>query len=489
MADHVPQELVTTGIAELDQILGGGLRATGCIWSKAIRVLAKLRWACSFCSKASATRSAVLYVTLSETREELSAVVSSHGWSLEGLDVCELMPSEESLLPDAQTRMFHPSEVELSETTKAVLSEVERIRPSRVVFDSLSELRLLAQNPLRYRRQILALKQFFVGRQCTVLLLDDRTSESYDLQLHSLAHGVVTLEQLAPDFGAERRRLRVVKMRGKPFRGGYHDFSITYGGLSVFPRLIAAEHRQPFERGQLASGVPELDQLLAGGFDLGTSALLMGPAGSGKSSLAIQYCMAAVRRGEHAVMFTFDESLTTLLTRSASLGMPLEEHVQAGRLLVQQIDPAEQSPGEFAHLVRQTVQRHGTRVVVIDSLNGYLNAMPNERLFADPTARAAHVSRPVGDRELPGHGAARPVGQRNAKPGGCQLSGRFGAAAALLRSFGRTAASDFRGEKAQRRTPGQPPRIPFEPCGDLDRRASERFSRRADRHSHVHQTG
>lgn len=373
--------LVTTGISELDQILGGGLAPHRLYLVEGDPGAGKTTLALQFLLEGARRQERVLYVTLSETREELTAVVQSHGWRMDGLDVCELMPSEESLLPDAQTRMFHPSEVELSETTNAVLNEVERIRPSRVVFDSLSELRLLAQNPLRYRRQILALKQFFVGRNCTVLLLDDRTSETYDLQLHSLAHGVLTLEQLAPDYGTERRRLRIVKMRGKPFRGGYHDFCIVRGGLAVFPRLIAAEHRRPFVHGQLTSGLPRLDELLAGGFDRGTSVLLMGPAGSGKSSLAIQYALAAVHRGEHAAVFAFDESRTTLLTRSASLGMPLEEHLDSGRLLLQQIDPAELSPGEFAHRVRQTVEQHSTKVIVIDSLNGYLNAMPNERFL------------------------------------------------------------------------------------------------------------
>jgi circadian clock protein KaiC len=277
--------------------------------------------------------------------------------------------------------MFHPSEVELSETTKSVLTEVERTKPSRVVFDSLSEMRLLAQIPLRYRRQILALKQFFIGRQCTVLLLDDRTSEVSDLQLQSLAHGVVTLEQLAPEYGAERRRLRVVKMRGMRFRGGYHDFCIVPGGLVVYPRLIASEHRRPFETGQLKSGVEALDVLLGGGFDRGTSGLLMGPAGSGKSSIAIQYAHAAAERGERAVIFAFDESLTTLMARSAGLGANLQGHVEAGRLRVQQVDPAELSPGEFAHGVRRAAERDGAKVVVIDSLNGYLNAMPEERFL------------------------------------------------------------------------------------------------------------
>jgi circadian clock protein KaiC len=250
-----------------------------------------------------------------------------------------------------------------------------------VVFDSLSEMRLLAQNPLRYRRQILALKQFFRGRNCTVLFLDDRTSEANDLQLHSLAHGVISLEHLAPEYGAERRRLRVVKMRGQAFRGGYHDFVIRRGGLEVFPRLTASECRQKASNGQLASGVAALDALLGGGLDRGTSALLMGPAGSGKSTIATQYAVAAARRGERATIFTFDETLGTLLSRSSGVGIDLQPEIDAGGVSVQQVDPAELSPGEFAFLVRRAVERDGARTVVIDSLNGYLNAMPEERFL------------------------------------------------------------------------------------------------------------
>jgi circadian clock protein KaiC len=365
----------------LDDILGGGFAPNRLYLVEGDPGAGKTTLALQFLLEGARAGERGLYVTLSETKEELDEVARSHGWSLDPLTVCELIPSEESLLPDAQTRMFHPSEVELSETTRAVLAEVERIKPTRVVFDSLSEMRLLAQNPLRYRRQILGLKQFFAGRQCTVLLLDDRTSEVNDLHLQSLAHGVVTLEQLAPEYGAERRRLRVVKMRGKLFRGGFHDFTIIRGGLEVYPRLVAAEHRRPFEPGQLKSGVAALDALLGGGLDRGTSALLMGPTGSGKSSIATQYAVAAAEAGERAVVFTFDESLTTLYARSAGLGMDLRGHVEAGRVRVHQVDPAEMSPGEFAHRVRQSVEEDGARVVVIDSLNGYLNAMPEERFL------------------------------------------------------------------------------------------------------------
>jgi circadian clock protein KaiC len=277
--------------------------------------------------------------------------------------------------------MFHPSEVELSETTKTILGDVERARPARVVFDSLSEFRLLAGNPLRYRRQILALKQFFSGRNCTVLLLDDMTGVTHDLQVQSIAHGVVRLEQLYPEYGAERRRLIVLKYRGVAFRGGYHDYTIRRGGLNVFPRLIASEHRHGITVEKLASGISELDTLLGGGIERGNSTLIVGAAGTGKSSLAAQFVAAAAKRGQRAALFIFDESIHTLLTRSASLGIDLRNHLDEGRVSVQQVDPAEWSPGEFAHAIRQSVQQEHASIVLIDSLNGYLNAMPQERFL------------------------------------------------------------------------------------------------------------
>jgi circadian clock protein KaiC len=372
---------IATGIAGMDDILGGGFAASRFYLVEGDPGSGKTTLALQYLLEGRRCSERGLYVTLSETEEELTGVAQSHGWTLEGIDICELIPSEESLSPEAQARMFHPSEVELSETTQAVLAEVQRIEPTRVVFDSLSELRLLAQSPLRYRRQILALKQFFAGRKCTVLLLDDRTSELADQQLHSLTHGVLMLEQLSPQYGAERRRLRVVKMRGARFRGGFHDFSILTGGLEVYPRLVAAEHRQPFPTGQLQSGIAAMDRLLCGGLDRGTSALFMGPAGSGKSSLALQYCVAAAERGEHSIVYTFDETLTTLLARTEGLGIALAPHVQSGRICIQQIDPGELTPGEFTHRMQRSAEQDGAKIVVIDSLNGYLSAMPEERFL------------------------------------------------------------------------------------------------------------
>jgi circadian clock protein KaiC len=303
----------------------------------------------------------------------------SHGWDLDGVDIVELVADSSDLDVDAQVTMYHPSEVELHDTTRRVLEAVERINPARVVFDSLSELRLLAQNSLRYRRQILALKQFFIGRRCTVLLLDDKTGQGAVLQLHSIAHGVLSLEQLSPAYGNARRRLRVVKYRGTTYRGGYHDFTIGYEGLSVFPRLVAAEHSQPFAHSSIKSGVAALDQLLGGGPDRGTSTLLMGPAGTGKSTVAMQYAVSAADRGDPAVVFAFDEGLATLETRTTSLGIPLSAARAAGQLTIKQVDPAEMSPGEFAFYVRQEVETRSARLIVIDSLNGYFNAMPDER--------------------------------------------------------------------------------------------------------------
>jgi circadian clock protein KaiC len=326
-------------------------------------------------------KEAGLYITLSESADELAGVARSHGWSLDGIEVFELMPDEEALRPDAQYTVFHPSEVELTNTTQAIFEAVQRVKPVRVVVDSLSELRLLAQESLRYRREILAFKQFFIHNNATVLLLDDRTAEAGDPQLRSLAHGVVLLEQLALDYGAERRKLRVAKMRGVRYRGGYHDYTIRTGGIEVFPRLIAAEHHASFERRSVESGVAELDTLLGGGLDRGTASLISGPAGTGKTILSTQYACAAAARGHHVAFYLFDERLNTFVDRAKRLGMPLEKEMARGQLSLRQIDPAEISPGEFAHTVVGTVERENTQLVVIDSLNGYMSAMPDERLL------------------------------------------------------------------------------------------------------------
>jgi circadian clock protein KaiC len=375
--------LAATGIAGLDDILRGGLRPNRLYLVEGVPGAGKTTLSLQFLQEGVKQNEPVLYVTLSESKEELYEVAESHSWSLEGITILELVPSESALDPSEQYTMFHPADVELSATTKSILSEVERLQPKRVVFDSLSELRLLAGNPLRYRRQILALKQFFAGCECTVMLLDDLTSSDRDLQVQSIAHGVVLLEQLNPEYGAERRRLRVVKYRSVQFRGGYHDYTIRRGGLQVFPRLVAAEHRseQPLE--QMSSGIEPFDRLLGGGIEKGTSTIIVGPPGTGKSTLSAKFAVSAAERGEHAELFIFDESRSTLISRAAGLGIPLAEQIAAGRISVQQIDPAEMSPGEFAHAVRDSVDRLKSSIVVIDSLNGYLAAMPNEKFLVN----------------------------------------------------------------------------------------------------------
>lgn len=373
--------LVQTGITGLDDVLGGGLTADRLYLVEGDPGAGKTTLGLQLLLAGKDRGEMGMYVSLSETREELQGVARSHGWSLDGVSITELTPAEDSLAPDAENTMFHPSELELGETTGIVLREVERTRPRLIVFDSLSEMRLLAQNPLRYRRQILALKQFFTGRQCTVLLLDDRTSEVTDLQLQSIAHGVVSLERRSPEYGVMQRRLQILKMRGKAFRPGYHDYAIERGGLRVFPRLVAAEHEEDFAPAQVKSGIAGLDALMDGGLDKGTSTLIMGPAGSGKSTLATQYTVAAAARGERAALFLFEESRKTLLARSAGLGLDIHGHLQAGRLTIRQVDPGELSPGEFVHSVRREVEERGASIVMVDSLNGYLNAMPEARFL------------------------------------------------------------------------------------------------------------
>jgi circadian clock protein KaiC len=380
-AESKDQPRISTGSEGLDDILGGGFDANRMYLYEGRPGTGKTTIALQFLLRGARDGERGLYISLSETERELTLVARRHGWSLEGINIFELVPPETTLDPDRELTVFHPAEMELSETTKLIFKEVQRINPTRVVLDSLSELRLLAQNPLRYRRQVLALKHFFTNRNCTVVLLDDLSSSQDDLQLHSIAHGVVMLEQLAIDYGAERRRLRVIKMRGMRFRGGFHDFTIESGGLRIFPRLIAAEHHKPFAGEFTPSGNAEIDQLLGGGLERGTNALFIGAAGVGKSSLALTYAIAAAERGEHAVFFAFDEGRGTVEARAHTLGLPLEKYVDSGFIRFQQIDPAELSPGEFATNVRNSVEIDNARVVIIDSLNGYLNAMPDERFL------------------------------------------------------------------------------------------------------------
>jgi circadian clock protein KaiC len=373
--------LASSGVTGLDDVLGGGFQRNRMYLVEGPPGSGKTTVALQFLLAAVARGESVLYVTLSETAEELHAAAASHHWTLDGATIYELVPREESLEPDEQSTMFHPSEVELAATTKQVLEQVQKVKPTCIVFDSLSELRLQSGNALRYRRQILALKQYFAARGCTVLLLDELTATDRDLQVQSIAHGVLGLEQLNPEYGAERRRLRVRKYRSMSFHGGYHDYAIRTGGIEVYPRLVAAEHRRVSERSKLASGVAEIDMLMGGGIEQGTSTLVMGPAGTGKSTLASLFASAAATRGQRVAMFVFDESPATLLARAAALGINLASGVDAGKVSIKQVDPAELSPGEFTHGIRTAVEQEDTAVVIIDSLNGYLNATPEERFL------------------------------------------------------------------------------------------------------------
>ncbi len=370
---------LSTGLGGLDYILGGGLPRGRVYLVEGSPGTGKTTLALQFLLEGARRQEPGLYFALSESRPELQAVAESHGWSLDAFAVCEVIPGREAAEPDEPYTIFHPSEVELGETIKTICQEVERLKPIRVVIDSLAEMRLLAQEPLVYRRQILALKQFFVGRNCTVLLLDDRHPSVADQHFHSLVHGILALDQTTPLYGSKRRQLEVIKLRGIKYLDGLHDFTIQTGGLVVYPRLVAAEHHTPFERGPFSSGLPELDALLGGGLERGTSTLFMGPSGIGKSTLATQYVLAAAERGEHSVIYLFDEGIDNFLARAAGLGLDLRGHTQAGRIGIREVNPAQLSPGEFAQQVRAGVEKENFRVVVIDSLNGYVNAMPAER--------------------------------------------------------------------------------------------------------------
>ncbi len=374
--------VASTGSEGLDAVLRGGLPRHRIYLLQGDPGVGKTTLGMQFLRTGIAAGERCMYIALSETRDEIENVMSSHGWTMDGIDVLELSALEQSAGIANDTSLFETNDADLHETTRVILDHIKRVKPDRLVFDSLSELRLLAQSALRYRRQILALKQFFAERKTTVLLLDDRTSEPTDQQLQSLAHGVLTLEQTSPLYGDDRRRLKISKLRGVRFASGYHDFVIATGGIRVFPRLVAAQHGTRFDATAISSGITELDALLGGGLDHGTSTLLLGPAGSGKSSVAIQYALAAARRQENVGVFLFDERISTLYARTNALGLDLQANVESGRIMLQQIDPAEMSPGEFAHCVRDEVEKRQCRVIVIDSLNGYEHSIGDERLLA-----------------------------------------------------------------------------------------------------------
>jgi circadian clock protein KaiC len=366
---------MSTGITGLDNILGGGLTKDRLYLVEGDPGAGKTTLALQFLTEGAARGETVLYITLAETEVELHAVAQSHGMSLQGVTVQEVIPDESLLDPDEQYTVLHPSEVELGETNNTILKLVEELSPTRVVIDSLSELQLLSGSALRYRRHVLALKQYFAKRSCTALLLDDKTSLRGDQQVRSVAHCVISLQHTDSEYGAERRLVRILKYRGIAFRRGPHDYSIVKGGLVVYPRIVAAESREMRTRAQVGSGLEALDMLLGGGIEEGSSTLISGPPGTGKSSVAAQFVRAATDRGQHAAMFLFEESFNTLLNRSEGIGLGLRGAYESKLLAVHQIDPAEMSPGEFTHTVCKAADG-GAKVIVIDSLNGYLNAMP-----------------------------------------------------------------------------------------------------------------
>lgn len=371
----------STGTEGLDDILGGGLPRNRVYLVQGDPGVGKTTLAMQFLIEGAEKGETGLYITLSETKEELELVASSHGWKLSKIRLFELSAIEEKMKGETETTFFHPSEVELNRTTKILLDEVERVKPDRIVFDSLSEMRMLAETPLRYRRQILQLKQFFAGRKCTVLLLDDRSSGAEDLQIESISHGVISLHRTAPEYGVARRKVTIEKIRGQRYREGNHDLIIRKGGVVIFPRLVAAEHHTKFKKETFSSGIKALDELLGGGLDRGTASMFMGPPGSGKSTLAIQFALQAARRSEKVLFYIFDETKGNLISRTKDLGMDIAPYVANGFIQVEQIDPAEISPGEMGHRICQSVLKGGAKMIIVDSINGYLNAMPGERLL------------------------------------------------------------------------------------------------------------
>ena len=381
MAKTIAQKRLSTGIKGLDTILGGGFPENRLYLIQGEPGTGKTTMAFQFLMEGLRLGEKCLYISFSESREELESVANSHGWNISNLNMLELGSIEEQLKPESQNTVFYPSEVEMNQTTNVLYAEIDRLKPTRVVFDSISEMGMLAETSLRYRRQMLALKQFFSKHFCTVLLLDDLTTGPKDLQVQSIVHGVMSMKKLHPEFGNERRRMNIVKLRGISYLGGYHDYVIKYGGIEIFPRMISSEFEGKENHTKFSSGISELDKLLGGGLDAGTSTLFLGPAGTGKSSLSLQYAYAAAERGEKAIVFTFEESLGTILMRSKSIGMDIKKHLDSGMMKISKIDPAQLSPGEFADRIKMAVLEDNFKVVSIDSLNGYLHAMPQEQFL------------------------------------------------------------------------------------------------------------
>lgn len=422
---HKPETRLSTGIGGLDDILRGGLPEGHLYLVEGNPGSGKTTFGLQFLLAGVATGEATLYVTLAESRAELEQAGSSHGFDLSKLEVFEVTPPELAGNAFEQYTVFHPSEVELADVMQSILNRVSEVKASRIVIDSMSELRMLARDPLRYRRQIMTLKQFFMGLKTTVLLLDDRSGESADTQLQSIAHGVLRMETLERDFGVVRRQLEVRKMRATAFREGFHDYLIREGGLAVFPRLISAEHRnQKTDRRQLSSGIDQLDRLMGGGFSRGTSCLFVGPAGCGKSTLGARFLVSAAERGERGVLFAFDELPESILARCHGLGIPLEGHIKKGTISIQQLDPAQISPGEFVARIRSEVEQRDCRIVLIDSVNGLFNAMQQEHstiIHLHELLAYLNQSGVLSIMILAQYGI---MGSNMQAPPGCLLSGR-----------------------------------------------------------------
>ncbi len=373
---------VSSGCAGLDAILHGGFPKGRIYLVEGDPGAGKTTLAVQFIREGVSQGERTLYITLSESRGDLVHAAASHGMPLDDVEIVELLPDEDDLLPEQQYTVFHPAEVELNDRMQRIVKEIQRVRPDRLVIDALSELRMLAKDPLRYRRQILSMKDFMAEQKCTVLLLDDRSSRDPDLQLHSVVHGVISMDKVPREYGKTRRQIEIVKLRGTAYSEGFHDYAIVTGGVVVFPRLVAADSRAEQPPEAVSSGIAELDALTGGGLDRGTSTLLIGPAGCGKTSIAVQWAATAARRGENCAIFTFEEAPHTLLTRATGLGIDIRPHLATGKITIQRVDPAEMSPGELVASVQQHVENENARMVVLDSLNGYLQSMPGEQFLA-----------------------------------------------------------------------------------------------------------
>ena len=373
---------VSTGCAGLDNILSGGFPRGRLYLIEGDPGAGKTTLALQFTLDGVSKGERALYITLSESRADLSHAAQSHGRSLENIEIVELLPNEGDLLPEQQYTVFHPAEVELNDRMQRIVKEIQRVRPDRLVIDALSELRMLAKDPLRYRRQILSLKDFMASQECTVILLDDRSSRDPDLQLHSIVHGVISMDKVPREYGKTRRQIEIVKLRGTSYREGFHDYAIVTGGVVVFPRLVAADSRSDQQPEAVSSGIPELDALTGGGLDRGTSTLLIGPAGCGKTSIAVQWAVTSAKRGESSAIFSFEEAPATMITRAAGLGIDLRPHLASGKIVIKRVDPAEMSPGELVASLQQHIENENVRMVVLDSLNGYLQSMPGEQFLA-----------------------------------------------------------------------------------------------------------